>query len=77
MCPLSPQTCRTLLTLLQGMATSWISKEGFDTGIVSNVLRLVSEKPDKSKKKVAGIIIPVLLVHATSFPSELNAALFA
>lgn len=68
---------RVLMSLLQGMATSWISREGFDTGIVKSVLNIVSTKPKKARKKLASIILPVLLTSASTFPDDLNALLFA
>lgn len=65
------------MSLLQGMAQSWISVEGFDTGIVKSVLQLVSSKPKKARKKLASIILPILLTSAATFPDECNALLFA
>ena len=65
------------MSLLQGMGPSWISVEGFDTGIVKSVLQLVSSKPRKARKKLASIILPVLLTSAATFPDEFNALLFA
>lgn len=65
------------MSLLQGMAPSWISVEGFDTGIVKSVLQLVSSKPKKARKKLASIILPILLTSAATFPDECNALLFA
>ena len=65
------------MSLLQGMAPSWISVEGFDTGIVKSVLPLVSSKPRKARKKLASIILPLLLPSAATIPDECNALLFA